>query len=82
MQQKLSITCQKARGLDINDEALHQLKKLTRKDLAGGIMNPTKYYDLIVACLESGHKRGYKKGLTKNYRILGELCSFHMTAVE
>ena len=32
----------KARGLAINDEALHQLKKLTRKDLAGGILNPTK----------------------------------------
>ena len=36
-------------------------------------MNPTKYYDLIVACLESGNKRGYKKGLTKNYRLLGEI---------
>ena len=63
----------KARGLDVNNESLHQLKKLTRKDLARGIINPTKYYDLIVACLESGDKRGYKKGLTKNYRLLGEI---------
>ena len=63
----------KARGLDINNESLHQLKKLTRKDLERGIINPTKYYDLIVACLESGDKRGYKKGLTKNYRLLGEI---------
>jgi AraC-like DNA-binding protein len=63
----------KARGLDINNEALHQLKKLTRKDLRRGIVNPTKYYDLIVTCLESGDKRIYKKGLTKNYRLLGEI---------
>lgn len=63
----------KARGLEINNESLHQLKKLTRKDLERGIINPTKYYDLIVACLESGDKRDYKKGLIKNYRLLGEI---------
>ena len=63
----------KARGLDVNSESLYQLKKLTRKDLVRGIMNPTKYYDLIVACLEGGDKRGYRKGLTKNYRLLGEI---------
>jgi AraC-like DNA-binding protein len=63
----------KARGLDVNNESLHQLKKLTRKDLVRGIINPIKYYDLIIACLETGHKRGYMKGLTKNYRLLGEI---------
>lgn len=63
----------KARGLDVNNESLQKLKKLTRKDLVRGIINPTKYYDLIVACLESGEKRNYKKGLTKNYRLLGEI---------
>ena len=63
----------KARGLDINNEALHQLKKLTRKDLGRGIVDPTKYYDLILTCLESGDKRIYKKGLAKNYRLLGEI---------
>lgn len=63
----------KARGLDVDHESLDQLKKLTRKDLMRGIIHPTKYYDLIIACLETGNKRGYKKGLTKNYRLLGEI---------
>ena len=63
----------KARGLDVDHGSLDQLKKLTRKDLTRGIIHPTKYYDLIIACLETGNKRGYKKGLTKNYRLLGEI---------
>ena len=63
----------KARGVDVDNQSLNQLKKLTSKDLVRGIINPTKYYDLIVACLETEGRREYKKGLTKNYRLLGEI---------
>ena len=61
------------KGLEVSDQLSHQLKRLARKDLQAGISNPSKYYDLIVCCLEDGKPRAYKKGETKNHALLTEI---------
>ena len=60
-------------GLDVDHEAFSQLRRLTRRDLARGIPNPSKYYDLMTICLEEGSYRLYKKKQVKNQRLLGEI---------
>ena len=42
------------RGIDINASASSQLRRLARREMDQGIVNSTKYYDLIVCCLEEG----------------------------
>ena len=45
-----------------------------------GILNPTKYYDLIVCCLEEGLQRPCKKNELKNQQLLSEIvCISHET---
>ena len=61
------------KGLEVSDQLSHQLKRLARKDLQAGISNPSKYYDLIICCLEDGKPRAYKKGETKNHALLSEI---------
>ena len=61
------------KGLEVSDQLIHQLKRLARKDLQAGISNPSKYYDLIICCLEDGKPRAYKKGETKNHALLSEI---------
>ena len=61
------------KGLEVSDQLSNQLKKLARKDLEAGISNPSKYYDLIICCLEDGKPRAYKKGETKNHALLSEI---------
>ena len=61
------------KGLEVSDQLSHQLKRLTRKDLQAGISNPSKYYDLMICCLEDGKPRAYKKGETKNHALLSEI---------
>ena len=61
------------KGLEVSDQLSHQLKRLARKDLQAGISNPSKYYDLIICCLEDGRPRAYKKGETKNHALLSEI---------
>ena len=61
------------KGLEVSDQLIHQLKRLARKDLQSGISNPSKYYDLIICCLEDGKPRAYKKGETKNHALLSEI---------
>ena len=61
------------KGLEVSDQLSNQLKKLARKDLQAGISNPSKYYDLIICCLEDGKPRAYKKGETKNHALLSEI---------
>ena len=61
------------KGLEVSDQLSHQLKRLARKDLQAGISNPSKYYDLIICCLEDGKPRAYKKGETKNLALLSEI---------
>ena len=65
----------KSRGIDVNTEAFSQLRRLTRRDLIKGISTPSKYYDLMIACLEEGGRRLYKKGEAKNQRLLGEIVN-------
>ena len=68
------------KGLEVSDQLSHQLKRLARKDLQAGISNPSKYYDLIICCLEDGKPRAYKKGETKNHALLSEIvCLSHDT---
>ena len=62
-----------SKGLEVSDQLSHQLKRLARKDLQAGISNPSKYYDLIICCLEDGKPRAYKKGETKNHALLSEI---------
>ena len=61
------------KGLEVSDQLSHQLKRLARKDLQAGISNPSKYYDLMICCLEDGKSRAYKKGETKNHALLSEI---------
>ena len=61
------------KGLEVSDQLSHQLKRLARKDLQAGVSNPSKYYDLIICCLEDGKPRAYKKGETKNHALLSEI---------
>ena len=61
------------KGLEVSDQLSHQLKRLARKDLQVGISNPSKYYDLIICCLEDGKPRAYKKVETKNHALLSEI---------
>ena len=61
------------KGLEVSDQLIHQLKRLARKDLQAGISNPSKYYDLIICCLEDGKPRAYKKVETKNHALLSEI---------
>ena len=61
------------KGLEVSDQLSHQLKRLARKDLQAGISNPSKYYDLIICCLEDGKPRAYRKGETKNHALLSEI---------
>ena len=61
------------KGLEVSDQLSHQLKRLARKDLQAGISNPSKYYDLMICCLEDGKPRAYKKGETKNHALLSEI---------
>ena len=61
------------KGLEVSDQLSNQLKKLAKKDLQAGISNPSKYYDLIICCLEDGKPRAYKKGETKNHALLSEI---------
>ena len=66
------------RGVDINASASSQLRRLARREMDLGIVNPTKYYDLIVCCLEEGLKRPYKKNELKNQQLLSEIvCLSH-----
>ena len=62
-----------AMGLAIDHEAFSQLRRLTRRDLAKEISNPSKYYDLMTICLEEGSRRLFKKKQAKNQRLLGEI---------
>jgi AraC-like DNA-binding protein len=62
-------------GLVIDHEAFSQLRRLTRRDLIKGILNPSKYYDLMTICLEEGSHRLYKKKQAKNQRLLGEIVN-------
>ena len=61
------------KGMEVSDQLSHQLKRLARKDLQAGISNPSKYYDLMICCLEDGKPRAYKKGETKNHALLSEI---------
>ncbi len=61
------------KGIDTNNQAFSQLKRLTRRELSTEIANPTKYYDLMIACLETGSHRKIKKSDVKNQRLLGEI---------
>ena len=61
------------RGLDVNAAASEQLRRLARREMDQGIVNPTKYYDLIVCCLEEGLQRYYKKNELKNQKLLSEI---------
>ncbi len=61
------------KGLEVSDQLSNQLKRLARKDLQSGISSPSKYYDLIICCLEDGRSRAYKKGETKNHTLLSEI---------
>ena len=40
-------------GIICTNNAFSQLKRLARRDMASGIVQKSKYFDLIVACLES-----------------------------
>ena len=40
-------------GIICTNNAFSQLKRLARRDIASGIVQKSKYFDLIVACLES-----------------------------
>jgi AraC-like DNA-binding protein len=62
-------------GLIIDHEAFSQLRRLARRDLVRGILNPSKYYDLITICLEEGSHKLYKKKQVKNQRLLGEIVN-------
>ena len=61
------------RGLEVSVELSSQLKRMARKDLMTGISNPSKYYDLIMCCLEDGKPLAYKKGEAKNHALLSEI---------
>ncbi len=68
------------RGLDVDTTASIQLRKLARREVDRGILNPTKYYDLIVCCLEEGLQRPCKKNELKNQQLLSEIvCISHET---
>ena len=62
-----------SKGLEVSDQLSNQLKRLARKDLQVGISNPSKYYDLIICCLEDGKSRACKKAETKNHALLSEI---------
>lgn len=61
------------RGLDVDHSAAWQLRKLARIDMIQGISNPSKYYDLVICCLEEGTARLYKKSELKNQALLSEI---------
>ena len=61
------------RGLEVSAELSVQLKRMAKKDLMTGISNPSKYYDLIICCLEDGKPRTYKKSEAKNHALLSEI---------
>ena len=61
------------RGLDVDHSAAWQLRKLARIDMIQGISNPSKYYDLVICCLEEGTARPYKKSELKNQALLSEI---------
>lgn len=63
----------KHRGIETDSPAFSQLRRLTRKELTTKITDPNKYFDLIIACLETGHRRKLKKSDMKNQRLLGEI---------
>lgn len=61
------------KGIDTDNQAFAQLKRLTRRELTSEIVSSAKYYDLIIACLETGSRRKFKKSDIKNQRLLGEI---------
>ncbi len=61
------------RGLDVDHPAALQLRKLARRDMHQGIVNATKYYELITCCLEEGTVRRYRKGELRNQGLLSEI---------
>ena len=61
------------RGIDVDHPAALQLRKLARRDMHQGIVNATKYYDLITCCLEEGTVRRYRKGELRNQGLLSEI---------
>jgi AraC-like DNA-binding protein len=63
------------RGLDVHHFAALQLRKLAQSDMSKGIVNASKYYDLITCCLEEGTVRHYKKSELKNLGLLSEIVS-------
>ena len=67
------------RGVDVDISASLQLRRLARRDMdKGSLTNPSKYYDLIVCCLEEGLPRLYKKNELKNQDLLSEIvCLSH-----
>ena len=62
-------------GLVIDHEAFSQLRRLTKRELVKGILNPSKYYDLMTICLEEGSRRLFKKRQAKNQHLLGEIVN-------
>ena len=61
------------RGIDLNNNAHMQLRKLTKRELAKGISDSSKYYDLIACCLEEGTTRPLKRNERKNQGLLAEI---------
>ena len=63
----------KHKGIEADGPAFSQLRRLTRKELTTKITDPNKYYDLMIACLETGLRRKSKKSDLKNQKLLGEI---------
>tara|TARA_B100002052_G_C15843669_1_gene581395 strand:+ start:489 stop:1466 length:978 start_codon:yes stop_codon:yes gene_type:complete len=60
-------------GMHCNNDAFHQIRKLAKKDLNAGIINSSKYFDLIVACLEESDSDTLLLRDSKNINQLREI---------